>query len=462
MLYQGVPQVGGLTCALLLVLCSAGFGGCSSSPLAQATDKMPVIEGEDGPVSEREAGHSIENAVKDAPNPAATASLLTTIDALADAPLYKDSRVTLLVDGPPTYDAMIAAIESAQHTIHLETYIFADDKIGRMFADALITRRKAGVVIRIIYDSLGSRESADEFFERMTDAGIELVAYNAVNPVDGGNPLDANNRTHRKLLIVDDRIAFTGGINISRFYSRASDDPRRSSPLSAGWRDTHIAIEGPAVKAFQKIFSANWEGDNADLTSEEATTASSPDSSDDIVAVLQAIGGDGEESAIFHAYLEAMRVAEDRIWITQGYFAPDERFTNLIVAAVGRGVDVRLLVPGFSDTNVVVHASRSRYGGLLKKGIRIYETKSTVLHAKTAVMDGTWSTVGSSNLDNRSFLHNDEVNAVIFGSDFGSQMESQFLADIEQAEVVTLAKWKKRTLGDRVREFFSWTVEYWL
>lgn len=391
-----------------------------------------------------------------------TAGLLQTIDALSDAPLYRNSHVRLLIDGPQTYAAMLAAIASAKSSIHLETYIFGDGEVGRKFARALTERCNAGVAVRVIYDSLGSRESDEQFFRDLEDAGIDVLAYNAVNPIAGGNPLCANNRTHRKLLIVDSRVAFAGGINISQTYSLASSDPRQFDPLATGWRDTHIQVEGPAAIAFEGIFAMNWEAEKGQLPVPGKLPCALPEKCDDVVAVLHAVGGDDEESAIFHAYREAMRIAERRIWITQGYFAPDKHFMDRVIAAAKRGVDVRILVPGFSDTDFVVHASRSRYGRLLRNGVRIYESRENVLHAKTAVIDGTWSTVGSSNLDYRSFLHNDEVNAVIYGKNFGEQMEAQFLADIEQANAVTLADWRKRPLLDRCRELVSRAIEYWL
>lgn len=425
-------------------------------------NQMSVMEDEQGPIGRHRADRNIAAAAADAPKPVAAERLLSTIASLSDSPLYKDCRVQLLVDGPQTYAAMLDAIESARNTIHLETYIFGDEEIGQQFADALIAQSGAGVAVRVIYDSLGSRESDDEFFEEMVAAGIEVLAYNCVNPVSGGNPLTANNRTHRKILVVDSRIAFTGGINISNTYSLSSASPHRRDPVSSGWRDTHVSIEGPAVAAFEKLFAQHWEQGEAKLPVADMLDQPGCEPSDDIIAVLHADGGDDDESAIFHSYFAAVRLAEKRIWITQGYFAPDNRFTDLIVAAAGRGVDVRILVPGFSDSSAVIHASRSRYGRLLKKGVRIYEATNSVLHAKTAVIDGIWSTVGSSNLDSRSFLHNDEVNAVVVGTEFGAQLESQFFDDIEHAKSIRYDEWRKRPVKDRILEFLSWTIEYWL
>ena len=410
----------------------------------------------------REAERTVASLAREAPDPGAAAELLATIELLSDSPLYKDCAADLLIDGPATYQAMLEAIRSAESYVYLETYIFADDAVGDRFAEALIERSRAGADVRVIFDSFGSRDSEAEFFDRLRQAGVEAHEYNVINPARGGNPLDANTRNHRKLLIVDGAIAFTGGINLSRYYAKSSTDADRSGPLSPGWRDTHVAIRGPAVTGFEGIFAANWE-DVCELDSCALTTSEDKEKAgNDVVAVLEAEGGDGVESAIYLSYLEAMRLAKEKIWISQAYFAPDDRFMSLLKDAAARGVDVRLIVPAYSDTNVVVHASRSRYGELLTQGIRIFETTTTVLHAKTAVIDGIWSTVGSSNLDYRSFLHNHEVNAVIFGSDFGSQMERQFEEDLAAAREVALSEWENRPLLDRVKEFWSWTVEYWL
>lgn len=435
------------------------LSACANPPVDLEAESLPTVVGEDGELSDKQVARVVTDVIEDAPDPDATLTLLSTIESLSGAPLYDGNRATLLIDGPATYQAMLEAIAQAQQYVHIETYIFSDDQIGRKIADALLARRQDGVDVRVIFDSFGSRKSDDDFFSELIASGIEVIEF---NPIVDSNPLDANNRDHRKLLIVDGKIAFTGGINFHHLYARASDDGPRPDPLAAGWRDTHIAIEGPAATAFDRIFMENWRaegGENPDTTS---GNESPEEVGNDVVAALQAKGGDEEKSAIFAAYLEAMSLARERIWITQAYFSPDEEFTDLLKSAARRGVDVQIIVPGFSDTNVVVHASRSRYGDMLKHGIKLYETTTTVLHAKTAVIDSIWSTVGSSNLDYRSFLHNDEVNAVIFGAEFAATMEAQFLADAEVAEPVSLAAWENRPLRQRVKEFFSWTMEYWL
>lgn len=404
----------------------------------------------------------MSDAVADAPEPDAITRLESLMASVSAQPLYRGNRVELLVDGPATYEAMLDAIGSATHHVHLETYIFNDDNVGRRFADALIERSKAGVEVRIIYDSFGSRTASDEFFERMQDGNIELISFHPVNPLDGGNPLDLNVRDHRKILVVDGTIAFTGGINIDRNYSSSSGLVRRTSRRQ-GWRDTHIAVTGPGVEGFQRLFLHNWMEQEGTLPAAvgEYLPALEPEG-EHLVRVLSATGGDGEMSAIRVAYGLALQLATERIWITQSYFGPDADFLTLMKDAAGRGVDVRIAVAGVSDAPLLLALSRFYYGDLLRAGIHIYESTDSVLHAKTAVVDRVWSTVGSSNLDYRSFLHNHEVNAVIVGREFSRQLEELFEKDTERSREVMLEEWKKRPLTERFHEWLGWLLRYWL
>jgi cardiolipin synthase len=433
------------------------------SPVASTSALItPAVSGEQGPTDWHEARKTVSDVASQAPDPDSFDELLSTIGALAQAPLYKHSRADLLIDGPATYRAMGEAIGNAKEHIYLETYIFADDEVGQKFADLLVEKARQGVRVCIIYDSIGSLTSSDAFFDEMQQAGIKLIEYNAVNPMDGGNPLEANTRDHRKLLIVDDSVAFTGGINFSRTYSSGSSRAPARANVESGWRDTHVALYGPVVEGVHELFREQWQLQGGSAEDVPLPTTPPAQAGRDLVAMLQSKGGDGEESSIYRAYIEAIKIAADRIWITQAYFAPDKVFLTELKRAATRGVDVRILVPGISDSSLVLYASRSRYGELLGRGVAIYENTSSVLHAKAAVIDGLWSTVGSSNLDYRSFLHNDEANAMVLGTDFAEQMEKQFLQDIGHSRSVTLEQWNERPLLDRIREWFSWSVEYWL
>jgi cardiolipin synthase len=382
------------------------------------------------------------------------------IERLTDAPLYRDNDVELLLDGPQTHGAMLDAIRSAEHHVHLETYIFADDEVGTEFAEALAAKAGEGVTVRVIYDAIGSRGGEDGFWTELENAGVLVREFNPPDPVQDQNPFDIDTRDHRKLLIVDGRVAFTGGINIDRNYVRPSDAVGGRS-ASSGWRDTHIRIGGPAVAAFQELFVGLWEMLDEPLA--EPPYAPPPrqlDEGDTLVRVLASVGGDDTASPIWVAYQAAAKVAADRVWITQSYFAPDDELMAAITEAAARGVDVRILVAGFSDSDLLLNASRAYYDDLLDAGVAVYESQEQIMHAKTMVVDGYWSTVGSSNLDYLSFLHNHEANAVVLGAAFAAQLEDVFLADLEHAVPIDAAEWRQRSLWQRAKELGSYLIRY--
>ncbi|HET7925353.1 MAG TPA: phospholipase D-like domain-containing protein, partial [Rhodanobacteraceae bacterium] len=304
------------------------------------------------------AGERIRGAV-----PESVRVLDEVVERLTDAPLYRDNSVELKLDGPETYAAMLEAIASAKHHVHLETYILADDEIGAKFAAALAAKAREGVTVRVIYDSIGSREASGDFWDELQAAGVAVRTFNPVDPIQDQNPFDIDTRDHRKLLIVDGRVAFTGGINIDRNYTRSSDVVGGASTAS-GWRDTHIRIAGPAVEAIQQLFVGLWEELDGPLA-EPPYAPRRIDEGETLVRVLSAVGGNQEASQIWVAYAAAAKVARDRIWITQSYFAPDEELMEAIREAAARGVDVRILVAGFSDSQVLLNASRAYYADLL-------------------------------------------------------------------------------------------------
>jgi len=443
--------------SLILVLIT--LAGCATTQPQRDSGRI-VMADQGGQVSEREAHLTVDMlaALSGSEN---LKRMVSDLSSLSDIPLYKNNGVDLLIDGPATYERMLEAIGEAQKYIYLETYTFADDRAGMIFAETLIEKSHQGVDVKVIYDSIGSMESREAFFKQLEENGVELVEFNSVNPVEGGNPLKFNHRDHRKLLVVDGTVAFTGGVNLSGTYTKQSSGKPKRDPVREGWRDTHVEIRGPAARGLETKFTDHWRALGREVEP-HAVDGEMSKEGNSVVAILSAKGGDDEQSEIFAAYIDAVTVARERIWITQAYFAPDDRFMELLKQAAHRGVDVRLLVPGVSDSRLVLNASRSRYTELLKAGVRIYENPNDLLHAKTAVMDGVWSTVGSSNLDYRSFLHNDEINAFILGGDFGQKMEAQFEKDLESAREITLDQWRDRPFWQKVREKLSWTVEYWL
>lgn len=385
-------------------------------------------------------------------------------EAATGVPLIAGNKVQLLFDGPATMKEMMAAIAAAKNHINFETYIFDEDELGNQFADLLIEKQRQGVTVNIIYDSVGTIGVPQKFFDRMREGGIKLVAFNPVNPAKvRGNGWKVNNRDHRKILIVDGKVAFTGGINISDTYSKSSPFRSKSKPThesQVGWRDTHVKIEGPAVAAFQWLFIQAWTDQDVDDLRDADYFPEPVVAGDRIVRVLGSKPGGKFE--IFKAYLLAMQEARKSIHITMAYFVPDEQTLAALVDAAKRGVDVSLVLPSVSDSGLVFHAGRAFYDELLEAGVKIYELKLAVLHSKTAVIDGVWSTVGSTNLDTRSFLHNSEVSVIVMGAGFGEEMERAFREDVRNSAQVTKESWRKRPWSMRVKEWSARFMDYWL
>ncbi|HTN65261.1 MAG TPA: cardiolipin synthase [Burkholderiaceae bacterium] len=383
-------------------------------------------------------------------------------EAATGSPLIAGNKVTLLYDGPETMQAMIAAISSATDSINLETYIFDQDELGQRFANLLIERQRAGVQVNIIYDSVGTLGTPAEFFERMRAAGIQLVEFNPINPFKRLAWWRLNHRDHRKILVVDGRIGFTGGLNITGDYSNSSlfRSRRKRTGAAVGWRDTHVQIEGPAVASLQWLFLDTWAQQRPNDLLQRDYFPHLNLAGDKIVRVLgSAPGGD---PTIYKAYVLAIQEAKKTIHITTPYFVPDQQILDALKQAAQRGVEVKMLLPSVSDSKLVLNAGQSFYSDLLMSGIEVYQLQVAVLHAKTAVIDGSWSTVGSANLDLRSFLHNSEVNVIVLGTDFGQLMESAFQDDLRDARRITLDEWEQRPLGNRLKEWAARRLEYWL
>ena len=379
--------------------------------------------------------------------------------AIVGSPLILGNKVTLLQDGAATYAAMFAAIRAARDHINLETYIIEDDEIGRQFADLLLERQGRGVQVNVIYDSVGGLRTPKAFFERLTEGGIEVLEFNPVNPLATKTPWLINNRDHRKLIVVDGRTAFIGGINISSVYSSGSAARRTGNPAdhNVAWRDTDLQLEGPVVGELQKLFMATWEKQRGKpLAAKDYFPALKPQGSD----IVRAIGStpDDPYSLIYLTLISAIGNAEKQVYLTNAYFVPDPQLLKSLIDAAGRGVDVRLILPSHSDSETVFHAGRSHYSGLLEGGVKLYERLGALLHSKTAVIDGVWSTVGSTNLDWRSFLDNDEINAVVLGREFGQKMSDMFAADLAASRGIDPERWERRPLSFRIKE---WMARVW-
>jgi cardiolipin synthase len=378
-------------------------------------------------------------------------------------PLTTGNRVRLLEDGPATYQAMFAAINAARDHINLETYIFEDDEVGRKFADVLLAKQAAGVQVHLIYDSVGSIKTAREFFERLRQGGVRVLEFNPVNPLTAKKGWQINNRDHRKLLVADGRIAFVGGINISDVYSSGSSATRSQGPdrKRTNWRDTHVSIEGPAVAEFQKLFIETWERGKGDAMSARNYFPPLKRVGKDIV---RAVGSVADEAAspIYATFVSAVDSAQQHVHITVAYFIPDPQSLEVLKDAARRGVDVKIILPSHTDFWAVFHAGRSYYDEMLRAGVKIYERRGALLHSKSVLVDGVWSTVGSSNWDPRSFLHNNELNAVVLGREFAQDMRAMFEKDLANSDRIALEQWRRRSPLERVKETFARMWEYWL
>jgi cardiolipin synthase len=358
-------------------------------------------------------------------------------DRITGSQLTTGNSIRLLLDAEQNYPAWLLAISAAQKRIHFENYIVADDKVGRMFADALIARARAGVTVRFLYDWLGSfswRSSA--YWSRLRDAGVEVRPYNPPRP---SMPLALLHRDHRKVITVDGETGFVSGLCIAEAWL---GDPEKGK---APWRDTGVAVEGPAVADIDRAFAESWAAAGGRITADEAQVRfASPGSAP--VRVL------GESPGRFETYRVDQLiacVACRNLWLSDAYFVATPSFVRTLADAAAHGVDVRLLVPGSSDLAAVKALTRAHYRPLLEAGIRVFEWNGPMLHAKTAVYDGRWARVGSTNLNLSSWMANYELDLLIEDREFARALEATFLADLRNSTEIVLELGRVRPTAAR-------------
>jgi cardiolipin synthase len=369
-------------------------------------------------------------------------AFLRTIYALTGAPMSEGNRVTILKNGIEIFPSMLGAIRDAQRTINLEFYIYWDGEIGRKFAEALAERARAGVAVKVILDSVGSAPMSQSLIDFLARNGIDVEWY---HPLRWYTISTLNHRTHRKLLIVDGRIGFSGGVGIADDWLGDAEDKKH-------WRDTVARVEGPVVTQMQSAFMDNWVKSRGELLTGLDYFPALPPAGPHLTQVLKSSPTEGS-STVKLLYIISIVSAVKSIYISNAYFVPDTDTVRALEGAVRRGVDVRVIVPGeFTDVPIARQASRWHYELLLRRGIRIFEFLPTMMHAKTMVVDGIWSTIGSSNFDDRSFRLNDEVNVNIYDEAVAAQMETMFYADLARCEEVTLRKWFRRGWLDKLKE----------
>jgi len=368
-----------------------------------------------------------------------------TIVGYTGSPVVAGNRVDLLFNGEDIFPAKIAAIRSATTSINYAQYVFEEGDNAAAVAAALAERCRAGVVVNVLLDAVGSLLIPAEYRQTLEDAGCRVVFYRPLSPF----ALDRYNyRNHRRILVVDGRIGVTGGSGTSGKWSGNGRE-------KGHWRDTDVRVEGPVVEQLQGAFAENWlEATGFALGGK--TYFPQPSVTRGAIAA-QAVRSSpaGGSAAMYTMYLLAMSGARSTIHITNPYFVPEQKMIDTLVDAAQRGVRVVILMPGVIDHNIVRQASRSELGKLLKVGVQIYEYQPALLHAKTMVVDGMWATVGSTNLDHRSFALNEELNLVVYDQAVASRLERAFQEDLRFSTRLTYEAWKGRGISSRILEFLS-------
>jgi cardiolipin synthase A/B len=373
---------------------------------------------------------------------------IRVMSSLLGPPMVGGNRVRTLLNGDQSFPAMLAAIRSARHSIDFESYIYWSGRVGREFAAALSERARAGVPTHVLIDWAGSWVKTDRgVLDRMRAAGVEIVMYRPLRWYD----LDRiNNRTHRKLLIVDGRIGFTGGLGVAdQWLGHAQDKDH--------WRDTHFEVEGPVVAQLQAAFLDNWIESEGHVLEGEAYFPPPVPAGDQLAQAFRSSPGEGSASMRL-MYLLAIAAAAHTIRIANAYFVPDSLAVAMLVAARRRKVDVEIIVPGpVLDAQLVRRASRAKWGPLLEAGVRIYEYQPTMFHVKVMVVDDAWVSVGSTNFDDRSFRLNDEANLNVLDPAFAREQARVFDDDRGRSRQVTFEAWRHRPLWERLSERWALT-----
>jgi cardiolipin synthase len=376
---------------------------------------------------------------------------IRTLQALTSGHLARASNVEVLTNGPVFYEAELAAIRNAKASVNLEAYIFRRGEIGDRFVQALAERARAGVRVNVIVDAIGGFSQTKSYFGPLTAAGGQVEWY---HPVRWNTWPRINNRTHRELLIIDGSVGFIGGAGFGDiWYKDVDGEPR--------WRDTMVRVEGEAVTGLQAIFAENWLETSGEVLTGYAYfpfRQAAVDTTTLVVGSSPTTGGSTEARVLFQTLIAS---AEKTIYITTPYFLPDNSARAELVRAIReRGVDVRIVVPGKHNDHLLTRrSSRRLYGELLQAGARIFEYAPSMIHTKSLVIDGLWGVVGSTNLDSRSFVLNDEVNMAVLDRVFAGRLQEDFLTDMSRSREISYEEWKNRPFSERAHEGLGWLFE---
>ena len=368
--------------------------------------------------------------------------------SLLGPPIVDGNTYQVLRNGDEIFPAMLSAIAGAQKTITFETYIYWSGDIGRRFADALAARARAGVKVHVLLDWVGSAKMEESMVQEMRDAGVEVFRYHKPTPI---NWTRLNNRTHRKLLVVDGTVGFTGGVGIAPIWTGHAQDPDH-------WRDSHFRIEGPAVAQMQAVFMDNWTKASGNVLRSADYFPAEPRRAPEGQGRAQVFSSSpaGGSDSMHLMYLMAITAADRSIDLSSAYFVPDALTRDALVAALKRGVKLRIVMPGpYTDATSVQNASKAAWGALLQAGAEMYEYQPTMYHCKVMLVDGLLTSVGSTNFDNRSFRLNDEANLNIYDEAFTAQQTAIFNEDIRHAHRVTYAEWQQRPWKEKLMEHLS-------
>ncbi|MES2784144.1 MAG: cardiolipin synthase [Pseudomonadota bacterium] len=354
------------------------------------------------------------------------------------------NKATELINGDQIFPSMLEAIRSAKKTVLFETYIYWSGDIGHEFADALADRARNGVKVHVLLDWIGSAKAEASIIDKMKNAGVEVEKF---HPLRWYNLARMNNRTHRKLLIVDGAVGFTGGVGIAPEWTGNGQDPNH-------WRDSHYRVEGPVVAQMQSVMLDNWTKTTGHvLHGEQYFPPLKPVGTQS--AQMFASSPNGGSESMLMMYLLAITASTKSIDLSSAYFVPDEITRDALVAAVKRGVKVRIITPGeHIDAETVRRASRGLWGDLLEAGVEIYEYQPTMFHVKCMIVDGMMTSVGSTNFDVRSFRLNDEANLNIYDRGFASRQTQVFEEDLKKSRRIKYEAWKSRPLREKAHEHF--------
>ncbi len=372
--------------------------------------------------------------------------------------LLPGNDLELLIDGRQTFDRMLKTIADAQRYIHLETYIWEPDSVGSKFADALCRKAQAGVRTRVIVDGIGGASLPWDFLERLKDSRVEVVVYRPLSGVANWNRLrHIHRRDHRKIIVIDGRLSFCGGINLCENNAAVEDG-------GAGWRDTHVVMRGPVTAQLDDLFRETWHACGGRSYGRYPAVSFDSVASTPVLAAALKSDHAGQRTTIRRHYIHAIDRARERIYIANAYFVPSRQMTRSLCRAGRRGVEVRLLLPNLehNDVALVQLASQHVYEELMRAGVHVHWWPISHMHAKTAVIDGVWSIVGSYNLDSVSLFQNLEVVIEVFGESFGSRMDEMFRADFDRSVQLDLSFWKQRGLATKLSERFAYRLRRFL